>query len=124
ASSYWLLAVACQNLEPRQKLAARSSKLLFLVQPRLPRRPGLPSPMYPQPLVGIAAHVVLGDFRKQLGVGDDIFFVVAGAHKVDGGIKPQTVFSQDRVPNSEAGNHRGIGAQGDTGQAAGRARRN
>src|SRR5579883_2101178 len=69
------------------------------VERRLARRTGLPAAMHPEPLVRIAAHKVLDHLREALGVGQDVLLVVSGADQ----------------------GHRGIGAQGDAGQAAGRA---
>src|ERR1035438_4897141 len=41
-----------------------------LVQRRLTWRPSLPSPMHPEPLIGIAAHVVFNDLVEERGIGN------------------------------------------------------
>src|SRR5579863_8066390 len=52
------------------------------IQTRLALRPGLPSPMHPQPLVGIAAHVIFNHFRELRRVGDNVGFIVSSANKL------------------------------------------
>jgi hypothetical protein len=58
-------------------------------------------------------------FGEFCGVGDDVGFVVAGANQFDCGIEAQDVFAQFRIPDREAGNYGGVGAQGYAGEAAG-----
>jgi|KBSMisStaDraftv2_1062788.scaffolds.fasta_scaffold03230_9 hypothetical protein len=75
--------------------------------------------MHPEPLVGIAADVVLNDFREQLRVGDDVGFAVGGAGQLHGGIEAQAIFFQARVPDGEARDDGGVGLEGHARDAAG-----
>jgi hypothetical protein len=65
----------------------------LLVQRRRALRTGLPTAVHPQPLVGIAAHVVFNNFRKQCGIRDHVGIIVAGADQINGRIETKPVLS-------------------------------
>src|SRR5437870_3521395 len=67
--------------------------------------------MHPQPLIRVAADVVLNNLRKQRGVSDHVGFAVGGADQFDGGIEPQAILLQTRVPDGEAGDDGGVSLQ-------------
>src|ERR1022692_3982485 len=78
---------------------------LQLVQRRLTGRPGLPSPMHPEPLIRIAAHVVFNDLVEKCGIGNGIGVMIAGSYQVHRGVELHAVFAQHRVPDGERRNH-------------------
>src|SRR6266567_6031826 len=81
------------------------------IQSLLPLWPGLPPPVHPEPLVGIATDVIFNHFREQSGVGDYVGFAVGGADQLYGGIETKAIFLQAWVPDGEAGDDGGVSFQ-------------
>src|SRR5438128_1921681 len=77
----------------REPLRVSLTTLRFLVERRLALRTSFPTAVHPQPLVGIAAHVVFNNFGKQCGIRDHVGIIVAGADQIDGRIETKPVLS-------------------------------
>jgi len=93
------------------------------IQRLLPRRPRLPSPMHPQPLLRIL--LTYSSITKLISAcWLDVCLQVARAHQLHRRIKPQPVFPQPRVPDRKCRHHRSIGLQRNPRQPARRACRN
>jgi alkylated DNA nucleotide flippase Atl1 len=79
--------------------------------------------MYPQPLMGIAAHKILNNVRKQLRVDNYVGCAILRANQLHRRIETQTIFSELWVPNGESWHHIRIRLQCHSGQPTRSARR-
>src|ERR1700716_456431 len=79
------------------------------IQTLLSRRPRLPPPMHPQPLLRILPYILFNNRCELLRIGLDVGLELAGSHQLHSRIEAQPILSQLRIPDRETGNHGGIG---------------
>jgi hypothetical protein len=77
----------------RKRPSRRGSKTTCSVQRFFPRRPRLPPPVHPQPLLRVLPHVLFNDRRKFLCVGLDVRLQIPRAQQLHRRIKPQPVLA-------------------------------
>src|SRR5271156_3879611 len=101
-----------------------SSRRLLRIDRLLARGPRLPALVNPQPLVGIAPHVIFNHPRESRRVFAHVGLFLAGAHEFHGRLETQAVFPALFVPGKKPGNYGSLRAQGDASQAGSGASRN
>src|SRR6185436_1813641 len=93
-----------------------------IIHTRLARRPRLPAPVNPHPLIRIKPNHVLHRGGKTRSVYFQVLFMIAGAHELNRRIPVKEIFAALSIPDGHRGDYHSVGFEregGDAGVGAG-----